>query len=117
MQDGVLLIAVVRLAKGMAEGPVEIEYARCFHHHCQFPYQCQGNCCHPACLDFSCKQSHGPRADRSSRHQDHKIDVCLGKQSTDLAPRGQEITRILGEAKAVVDIGYTADDAFCLQFK
>ncbi len=117
MQNSVLLIALVRLTKRMPEGPVEREHARRFDHHCQFPYQCQRNRCYPASLDFTRKQSHGPRADRSSRHQDHKIDLCLGKQSPNLTPRCHEITRILDKAKAVMGISYPTDDTSCFQFQ
>src|SRR5260221_2181763 len=117
MQNGVLLITLVRLAKRMSEGPVEREHARRFDQHCQFPYQCQRNRCYTACLDFTRKQSYGPRADGSGGNQDHKIDLCLGKQSPNLTSRCKKITRILGEAKAVVDIGYATDDAFRLQFE
>ena len=114
MQHSVLLITLVRLAERMPERPVEIEHTRCFHHHCQFPYQSQRNRCHPASLNFTCEQSHGPRADRSRWYQDHKIDTCLGKQFTNLATWHQKITWVMDEAKAVVDIRYATNDAFCL---
>jgi hypothetical protein len=117
MQNGVLLIALVRLAKRMPEGPVEREHTRRFDHHCQFPYQRQRNRCHAACLDFTRKQSHGPRADRSGGDQDHQVDLCLGKQSPNLTPRGLELLRILDKAKAVMGICYKTDDTSCFQFQ
>jgi len=110
MQHHVLLIALVRLAKCMSEGPVEVEHTRCFHQHGQLPYQGKRNRCHPACFNFTCEQSHGPRTDRSGGDQDHQIDSCLGKQFPNLASECKEITRVLDEAKAVVNICYPTND-------
>src|SRR5215469_7124384 len=90
MQHRVLLIALVRLAKCMSERPVEVEHTRCFHQHGQLPYQGKRNRCHPACFNFTCEQSHGPRTDRSGGDQDHQIDPRLGKQFPNLASECKE---------------------------
>src|SRR5205085_11981178 len=59
----------------------------------------------------------GARTDRSGRYQDHEINPRLSKERTNLTSWRQEIFRIMGKAKAVVDIGNTTNGAFCFQLK
>ena len=113
VKDGALLIPVIGFAQRVPEWPVEVEHARRFHQLSQFFYLRKGNRGHTTGLDLACQQSHGPRADRSGRNQDDEIDVCLSEERANLAPRRQEVQGIMGKAKAVVDVGYAADNAFC----
>ncbi len=84
MQDGELLQAISRLAESMAKGPVQREHARRFDGDSQFAHQGKRDSGHAAGFDFTCEQSHGPRADRSGRHEQGEINVGLRQQRANL---------------------------------
>jgi hypothetical protein len=117
MKDSALLIPVIGFTQGVPERPVEIEHARGLHQHGQFFYLRERNCGHTTRLNLACQQSHGPRADRSGGYQNGEIDARLRQERANRAPGCQEVQGITGKAKAVVDVGHAANDAFRLQLK
>src|SRR5579883_2111343 len=117
VQNGALLIAVIGFTQCVSERPVEIEHAWRFHQRSRFLYICERNCGHATGFNLARQQSHGPRAGWSGRDQDDEIDARLRKKRTNLTSGGQEITGIVGKAKAIVDIGHAANHALFLQLK
>ena len=114
MEDGALLQVLPGLAECVTKGPVQEEHARRFDRDSQFVHESQRNRCDAAGFYFTREQSHGPRADRSGRHQQHEIDIGLGQKRADLMTREQQFMGIIGKAEAVVRFGDTSNDALGL---
>lgn len=114
MQDSALLQAVSWLTERVTEGPMQKEHPGRFDCDGQFAHHGERDRCHPAGFDFPCEQSHGPRADGSSRDQEDEVDVRIRKPRAKLMAWEQQIVRILGKAEAVVRLGDVADDALGL---
>ena len=108
MEDGELLQVVPGLAECVTKGPVQEEHAGRFDSDSQFVHEGKRDRCYAAGFYFTREQSHGPRADRSGRHQQNEIDVGLGQYSAELVAWEQQFMGIIGKAEAVVRFGDTA---------
>jgi hypothetical protein len=97
VQDGELLQTIPRLTERVTEGPMQEEHPGRFDGDGQFAHQSKGDGGHPAGFYFPCQQSHGSRADRSSRHQQDEIDVGLSEPRAYLMAWKQQIVRIVGK--------------------
>ena len=90
MEHGSLLGYIAGFAQGVAEGPVQIQEARRVSRSGHFFHEGQRDRRHPAGFDFSGKQSHGPRADRSSGDQQGQIGARLVDEPRDFFHRRYE---------------------------
>jgi len=114
VQNSVLLIPITWLSQSVTKWPVQIEHTWRFHLGSQFSYQCQRNGSYPVSLNFSCEQSHGPRAGRSGRYQHNEINTGLSQRRSDLAPLHDYHLWVIYEAETVMDIGHTPNNTFSL---
>ncbi len=114
MENGELLQVVPRLTECMTKGPVQEEHARRFDRDSQFVHEGKRDRCDAAGFYFTREQSHGPRADRSGRHQQHEIDVGLRQERADLMAWEKQFMGIIGKAEAIVGFGDTSNNAFGL---
>lgn len=110
MQDGELLQAIARFAERVTKRPVQVEHARGHHLDGQLAHEGQRDGGDAACLDFPGEQPHGPRADRSGRHEQSEIDVSLREQLADFASLWQQFLRLIGEAKTILRVSNVAYD-------
>jgi hypothetical protein len=110
-----LLGNVSRLAQGVPKGPVQIEHARRSRGICDLRNQCKRDRRHARCLDLSCEQSHGPRADRSGRNEEHEVNVRVGQPASDRPSGGEQRFRTSAQAEAKVLVCHPTDDALCLE--
>jgi len=91
VEHGSLLREIARFAKGVAERPVQIQEAWRMSRNRHFFHESQSCGRHSAGFDFSCDQSHGPRADRSRRHQESQIDARLADAPRDFFDRRHKL--------------------------
>jgi len=108
VEDGELLQLVPGLAECVTKGPVQEEHAGRFDSDSQFVHEGKRDRCYAAGFYFTREQSHGPRADRSGRHQQNEIDVGLGQYSAELVAWEQQFVGIIGKTEAIVRFGDTA---------
>jgi hypothetical protein len=115
VQNCALLGDVPRLTQGVPKGPVQVEHAR--------RPRCLGNLLderktdrrHARRLDFSCQQSHGPRADRSGGDEEHEVNVRVGQPAPDRPSGGEQLFRTPAQAESKVLVCNPTDDTLCLE--
>lgn len=116
MENGALLGDIPRLAQSVSKGPVQKEHAWRSGRIGNLLYEGKGNRRYTRCLDLSCEQSHGSRADGSGRDEQHQINMCVSQPARNLSSGDKQRFRTSAEAKADVLVCSMTDDALCFEF-
>ncbi len=87
MKHRSLLCDIARFTERVTEGPVQIQEARRMSRNGYFFHESQTYSRDAPRFDFSGKQSHGPRADGSGRHQKSQINARLADAPRDFFDR------------------------------
>jgi hypothetical protein len=74
MEHSPLLCNISGLTQSMTKGPMDIQKAWRVGGNSDFLHQRQANGSYASGFNFSCQQSHGPRADGSCRHEKNQIN-------------------------------------------
>ena len=110
MQHGSMLRHIARFAQGVAERPVQIQEARRMGGNRDFFHERQTNRCDAPGFDFSCEQPHGPRADRSSGHQQSQVNAGFAQTTRSLLDRRHKALGAAHQAKTVMFFGQPPND-------
>jgi hypothetical protein len=114
VQHSELLPQISWFAQRMSKRPMDVDKAWSTRSDGDVFDKSKSDGCDALSLDLSRKQSDGPRADRSSWHQEHQINTRALYAVGDLSDRRHETLRTAHEAETVMDIGQSANDTLRL---
>ena len=110
MQNSALLGDIPRLTQGVPKGPVQVEHARRPRCLGDLLDECKTDRRHARRLDFSCQQSHGPRADGSGGDEEHEVNVRVGQSAADRPSGSEQRFRTPAKAESKVLVCNPTDD-------
>lgn len=114
MEHSSLLCSLARFTKGVTKRPMEIQKAWRASGDSDFLYQRQSHGGYAAGFDLSCQQSHGPRANRSSRHEKNQVDSRFADTPGYFPDSGHQRLSTSHQAEAVVFVGQPPNHMFSL---